>query len=136
MAIKLNLGTLLLFVALSIFVVYMGVENANPDAEFPILESYSSAPMPDFDPKNEEEQEWNFGGHKNQQKWLNQMEQRGWTKEEITETIKTGERFPATNRVTPTNEATRFLHPTSGKSVIVDNVTKELLHIGKVGFGY
>lgn len=64
------------------------------------------------------------------------MQQRGWTKEEITEAIKNGESFPATNNVNATNGATRFVHPSSSKSVVIDNVTKELLHIGKAGFLY
>lgn len=136
MALKLNLGILLLLAALSVLIVYMVIENANSDEEFSMIESYSSSPMPNLDPQDTEEEEWSFGGHKNEQKWLNQMKQRGWTKEEITEAIKNGERFPANNNINAANGATRFVHPKNGKSVVIDNITKELLHIGKEGFLY
>lgn len=136
MALKLNLGALLLLVGMSIFIVYIAVENTDAEAEFPAISSFSATPTPDLNPQDDEEQEWNFGNHKNEQKWLNQMQQRGWTKEEITEAIKNGESFPATNNVNAANGATRFVHPTNGKSVVIDNVTKELLHIGKAGFLY
>ncbi len=136
MVLQLNLGVLLLLAGMSILIVYMAVENTNSDAEFPSISSFSTSPTPDLNPQEEEEQEWNFGNHKNEQKWLNQMRQRGWTKEEITEAIKNGESFSAANNVNAANGVTRFVHPSSGKSVVIDNVTKELLHIGKAGFLY
>lgn len=136
MALKLNLGVLLLLTGMSIFIVYMAVENTDSNAEFPAISSFSTTPMPDLNPQDNEDEEWNFGSHKNEQKWLNQMQQRGWTKEEITEAIKNGESFPATNNINSANGATRFVNPTNGKSVVIDNITKELLHIGKEGFLY
>ena len=136
MALKLNLGALLLLAGLSIFIFYMAVENIDSNADFPAISSFSTTPTPDLTPQDNEDEEWNFGNHKNEQKWLNQMQQRGWTKEEITEAIKNGESFPATNNVNAANGATRFVHPMNGKSVVIDNITKELLHIGKEGFLY
>ena len=34
------------------------------------------------------------------------------------------------------NSATRYVHPTTGKSVVVDDVTREVLHVGGPGFKY
>ena len=64
------------------------------------------------------------------------MTKRGWTEKQITEAITKGKVFDAVNMVNKTNGATRFVHPTTGKSVVIDNVTKELLHIGGTGFQY
>ena len=138
MVIKLDFGTILLAIALiSISVVYMGGNDLLSDENIPQSEIFSSPLQPDdFQPDDQEESEWNFGGHKNAQKWTNQMKQRSWSKEEITEAVKKGERFPATNSINPSNGATRFVHPGNGKSVVIDNVTQELLHVGKEGFLY
>ncbi len=64
------------------------------------------------------------------------MKQRGWTPEQITEAVKNGEQFPAENLVNKGNSATRYVHPTTGRSVVIDNVTKEVIHIGGDGFKY
>lgn len=80
--------------------------------------------------------EWKLGGFKTAQKWANQMLKRGWTPEQITEAIEGGQQFPAPNNVNPANTATRYVHPTTGRSVVVDDVTKEVLHVGGDGFDY
>jgi hypothetical protein len=77
-----------------------------------------------------------YGGHKSSTKWANQMAKRGWTEQQIDEAIASGQQFPAPNNVNPANGATRFVHPTTGRSVVIDNVTKELLHVGGDGFKY
>jgi len=64
------------------------------------------------------------------------MQQRGWTADQITEAIANGQQFPATNLVNQGNSATRFVHPTTGRSVVMDNVTKEVIHVGGDGFFY
>ena len=69
-----------------------------------------------------------------QSKWAKQMAKRGWTEQQIDEAIANGKQFAAPNNVNPANGATRFVHPTTGRSVVVDNVTKELLHVGGDGF--
>jgi Colicin E5 ribonuclease domain len=81
-------------------------------------------------------QSWKFGAFKSAAKWANQLLQRGWTESEITDTIANGERYPAPNNINPANGATRFVSPTTGKSVVVDNVTNEVLHVGGSGFQY
>lgn len=75
-----------------------------------------------------------YGCFKSSKKWVNQLVNRGWTEKQITETITKGKRFPAVNNVNKANSATRYVHPKTGKSIVVDDVTKELLHIGKSGY--
>ena len=77
-----------------------------------------------------------FGGHKKDAKWLSQMEKRGWTEKQISKAVDRGKRFPAENLVNKGNAATRYVHPETGRSVVVDNVTKEIIHIGGDGFKY
>jgi hypothetical protein len=81
------------------------------------------------------------------------MAQRGWTPQQITEAIQNGQQFPAVNNVNPGNAATRYVHPTTGRSVVVDNTTRyvhpttgrsvvvdnttqEVIHVGGDGFVY
>jgi hypothetical protein len=80
------------------------------------------------------EKTWVYGSFKSETKWANQFVARGWTEVEITEAITNGVRFTAVNNVNKANGATRYVHPTTGKSVVVDNVTKELLQVGGPGF--
>jgi hypothetical protein len=62
--------------------------------------------------------------------------QRGWTTDQITEAIQNGQQVPAVNLVNPGNTATRFIHPITGRSVVVDDVTEEVIHVGGDGFVY
>ena len=41
--------------------------------------------------------------------------------------------FPAENRVNPGSTATRYVHPKTGLSVVIDDVTKEVLYIERKG---
>ena len=34
------------------------------------------------------------------------------------------------------NSATRYVHPETGRSVVIDNVTGEVIHVGGDGFKY
>jgi hypothetical protein len=68
-----------------------------------------------------------LGSHKSDQRWQTQLAQRGWTLEEIEETIATGNRYPARNYVHPGNTATRFVNLQTGKSVVIDDRTGEVL---------
>jgi hypothetical protein len=79
---------------------------------------------------------WNLGDHKSSVKWQNQMTKRGWTAKQIDEAIGGGEKFPATNNLNPGNSATRYVHPTTGRSVVIDDITGEILHVGGDGFKY
>jgi len=64
------------------------------------------------------------------------MAKRGWTKDQITEAVTRGHSYNAVNMVNKSNPATRYVHPTTGQSVVIDNITKEILHIGGPGFKY
>lgn len=64
------------------------------------------------------------------------MTNRNWTEAQLREAIVGGEKFPAKNMINPANGATRHVHPTTGQSVVVDNVTGGIIHIGGPGFGY
>jgi hypothetical protein len=77
-----------------------------------------------------------FGSHHSETKWANQMANRGWTTEEIYEAVKVGQSAPVINQVNPGNAATIYYHPVTGRAVVVDNVTNEILHIGGDNFNY
>jgi hypothetical protein len=55
--------------------------------------------------------------------------------EAIQEAIKSGDQVQAGNQATG-NPATCYINPTIGQSVVVDNVTKEVIHVGGLGFRY
>jgi hypothetical protein len=55
---------------------------------------------------------------------------------QVTEAIKTGQRFPVTNLVNKANPSIRYVHPITGQSVVQDTVTKEIIHFGGPGFKY
>lgn len=79
---------------------------------------------------------WIYGGFKSSKKWANQLTKRGWTEKQIGEAIANGKQFNAVNNVNKANSATRYVHPITEQSVVIDDVTKELLHIGGKGFKY
>ena len=66
------------------------------------------------------------------QKLQDQMKQRGWTEQEIREALG-APGIPAQGKKGP---ATRHVHPTTGKSVVVDNATGEIFHVGGEGYKY
>jgi Phage Mu protein F like protein/Colicin E5 ribonuclease domain len=76
--------------------------------------------------------EWRLGAHKSAKRWASQIENRRWTPEEITETIKNGEKFPAPNRINPHNPAARYEY--NGRYIVRDEVTKEILQISGDNF--
>jgi RHS repeat-associated protein len=78
--------------------------------------------------------DWAYGKHKSIEKWQNQMKNRGWSEKQISEAIAEGKRYPATNNVNKGNSATRYEHPETGRSVVCDDVTKEVLQVGDDGF--
>jgi len=77
-----------------------------------------------------------LGPFKSPQTWANQMSKRGWTMDQIHDAVANGSRVPANNLVNPSNAATRYIHPQTGRSVVVDDVTGEILHVGADGFKY
>jgi RHS repeat-associated protein len=64
-----------------------------------------------------------------------QMASRGWTTDMIMEAFERGHQFIATNLRTG-GEATRYVHPVTGQSVVIDNLTGEIIHVGGPGFRY
>ncbi len=68
-------------------------------------------------------------------KIIKQMEQRGWTQDQIKEAVQSGKQVPAVNKATG-NLSTRYINPNTGQSVVVDGKTKEVIHVGGSGFKY
>jgi hypothetical protein len=60
------------------------------------------------------------------------MAARGWTEQELREALATPP-LPSTGKQGP---ALRYVHPTSGKSVVVDQTTGEIFHVGGEGYKY
>jgi len=81
-----------------------------------------------------EDVEWTLGNFKSPQRWANQIADRNWTPEEITDTIAAGEQYPAPNYVNPGNTATRYQNIDTGRFVVMDDVTNEILQISGEGF--
>jgi len=82
------------------------------------------------------EAKWIYGAFKSEAKWASQLSKRGWTPALVTEAITKGKSFNAVNMINKTNPAIRYIHPTTGQSVVKDKVTNELLHVGGPGFKY
>ena len=79
---------------------------------------------------------WALGGFKSTARWTNQMAKRGWNNQQISQAIAQGKQYPAVNHINPGNPAIRYVHPQTSQSVVMDQVTKEILHIGGKGFSY
>jgi len=77
---------------------------------------------------------WIWGHHKPPAKWFKQMNQRGWTPEQITEAMQKGTTETAPNLVNKGNTATRYTHPETGRYVVVDDITQEIIQVGGDGF--
>jgi len=68
----------------------------------------------------------------NEAKIRSQMKKRRWTKLEIREAMQC-EPIPARGQHGP---ALRYVHPVSGKSVVVDAATGETFHVGREQYRY
>jgi hypothetical protein len=68
----------------------------------------------------------------NESKLRRQMESRGWTEQQIREAMATAA-IPASGKRGP---AFRFVHPATGKSVVIDAATGEIFHVGGEGYVY
>jgi hypothetical protein len=64
-----------------------------------------------------------------------QMQRRGWTPQQVSEAFARGQTYPAINKATG-GPATRYVHPETGQSVILDDATGEPIHFGGPGFRY
>jgi hypothetical protein len=52
----------------------------------------------------------------------------------IEDAIKNGQSYPAPNKLNPRNGATRYVSPQTGQSVVIDNVTGGIIHVGGPNF--
>ena len=68
----------------------------------------------------------------NEKKLRQQMGRRGWDEQQIREALAT-QPIPTTGKRGP---ALRYLHPSSGKSIVVDAASGEIFHVGGEGFLY
>ena len=68
-------------------------------------------------------------------KLARQMAARGWTAAAIEEARRSGERRPSLNSETGT-PATRYIHPETGRSLVIDDVSGDVIHVGGDGFIY
>ncbi len=68
----------------------------------------------------------------NEAKIRAQMKARGWTDDQLVEALATTP-LPAAGKNGP---ALRYVHPTTGRSVVVDAATGEIFHVGGDGFLY
>lgn len=66
---------------------------------------------------------------------IRQMQARGWTKADIRTAREHGERRRAVNRETGAT-ATRYIHPETGRSVVIEDVSGDVIHVGGDGFLY
>lgn len=64
-----------------------------------------------------------------------QMAARGWTPGQIEEAVRQGRRHQTVNRETG-GPATRYVHPRTGRSVVIDDVSGDVIHVGGDGFLY
>ena len=62
-----------------------------------------------------------------------QMASRGWTTQEIVDTVQNGKTYSVLNKATG-GAATEYVNPASGKFVVVDNATKQVLQVSGPGF--
>ena len=64
-----------------------------------------------------------------------QMKARGWTWPQIDEARARGERQQTLNRETGAT-ASRYIHPETGRSVVIEDVSGDVIHVGGDGFIY
>ncbi len=64
------------------------------------------------------------------------MRQRGWTDEQIKDALRRGDGYKAVNEVNPFHGAARYVHPDTGRSVVIDTTTAEVIHVGGDNFQY
>ena len=70
--------------------------------------------------------------YSNESKLRAQMARRGWSEAQIVEALQT-QGIPTRGKEGP---ATRYVHPTTGRSVVVDDATGAVFHVGGDGFEY
>jgi len=66
-------------------------------------------------------------------KIVRQMGTRGWTKDEISETVRNGVPHDVTNKATG-GPAVEYVNPANGKFVVIDKTTNQVLQVSGPGF--
>ncbi len=69
-------------------------------------------------------------------KIIKDMAKRGWTKAEMEEAIKVGKQEAATDLTAGGASATRYVNPTTGKALTVNDATGKVIQVGGAGFKY
>lgn len=67
---------------------------------------------------------------------VNSMLKRGWTEEEIVNALNNGKSYPAVDKTAGGASATRYVNPDTGKSVVVNDDTGKIIHLGGEDFKY
>jgi hypothetical protein len=70
--------------------------------------------------------------------WGNYMSKRGWSFDDIQQTLLKGKWTPhsGTNYINPGNSMSIVTNHSTGKSLVIDNITKEIIQLGGSGFKY
>jgi hypothetical protein len=61
------------------------------------------------------------------------MTSRGWTKQEILDTVREGDAYAVTNKATG-GPATEYVSRSTGKFVVIDNKSGQVLQVSGQGF--
>ena len=77
---------------------------------------------------------WTLGAFKSAEKWASQISKGSWTPDAITNMIETGIQSCVENRVNPGNSATQYLNSDTGRFVVQDDVTGEILQVSRPNF--
>ena len=78
--------------------------------------------------------DWTLGQYKSPTRWGNQLTSRGWTPAEITDTIIKGESSAAPNFINKGNTATNYEITATGRFVVRDDVTGEIIQVSGKNF--
>ena len=79
---------------------------------------------------------WSLGRNHTAEQWRRKMRRWGRTPAHVDEAILAGRQFEVTTHINPGNGATRSVHPDTARSVVLDDATGEVIHVGGDGFGY
>jgi hypothetical protein len=63
---------------------------------------------------------------------VRQMASRGWTKQEILDSIQNGKTYDVINKAAG-GLATEYVNPATGKFVVADNNTRQFIQVSKLG---
>ena len=67
---------------------------------------------------------------------IQSMQKRGMTYKQIQEAVQYGDAYSAIDKTAGGQPATRYVHPQTGRSVVINNQTGKVIHVGGEGFKY